>query len=207
MRATTVLIALAQQLEALKAREDFAGATAFPDSEALRALELITRERPAIVAVDKTFAGTARGAALINRIKADPALTACQIRIVTNDNGSQPADAAPTLRVMPPAPLDQRGTRRAPRTRIADGVEVLIDGHAATIVDMSVLGIQVVSPTIVKPNQRVRVVMQGTPIRVNAVVAWVSFEIPEGVPRYRAGIEFLDANQAANAAFIDAHRR
>ena len=203
----TVLIAPAQQLEALKAREDFIGATAFPDNEALRALELITRERPAIVAIDKAFAATARGAALINRIKADPALTACQIRVVTNDNGSQPPEVAPATRITPPPALDQRGTRRVPRTRIADGVEVLIDGHTASIVDMSVLGIQVVSPTILKPNQRTRVMLQGTPIRLNAVVVWVSFEIPEGTPRYRAGIEFLDASQAPLAAFIDAHKR
>ena len=63
-------------------REDFTGAQAFPAQEALRALEVITRKRPDVVALEQTFAATTRGAALINRIKADPKLSTCEIRIV-----------------------------------------------------------------------------------------------------------------------------
>ena len=39
-----------------------------------------------------------------------------------------------------------RGTRRAQRVKIVDGVEVLIDGSPATLIDLSVVGAQVVSP-------------------------------------------------------------
>ena len=106
------------------------------------------------------------------------------------------------------APLDQRGTRRAPRVRIGDDVEVQIDGNPAVLVDLSVIGAQVVSPTILRPNQRVRMSLAAgkRPTRFGAVVAWASFEIPKGVPRYRAGIAFFNADQTALSRFIEAHK-
>lgn len=203
-------------------REDFSGAQSFSDQEALRALEVITRKRPDVVALERTFAATTRGAALINRIKADPKLATCEIRIVAHDSsyarvtpsapvptndandGSAVAVAAPVA-----APLDQRGTRRAPRVRIVDAVEVLIDGNVATLVDLSIIGAQVVSPTILKPNQRVRMSMaEGSkPLRFSASVAWASFELAKTGPRYRAGIEFFDAEPEAVQQFCDAKKK
>ena len=59
----------------------------------------------------------------------------------------------------PKPALDQQGTRRAPRIPIKDGVEVAVDGNPAALVDLSTVGAQVVSPTVLKPNQRVRVMM------------------------------------------------
>ena len=56
---------------------------AFADVEALRALEVITKRRPEIVALERLFAATPRGAALINRIKADPSLQQSDIRVVS----------------------------------------------------------------------------------------------------------------------------
>ena len=93
---STVLIAAPEHLQALKEREDFSGAQTFSDAEALRALEVITRKRPDVVALERVFAATTRGAALINRIKADPKLSACEIRIVAHDSGySRVAAGAP----------------------------------------------------------------------------------------------------------------
>src|SRR5687767_15077942 len=69
-----VLIASAEHLPALQQRPEFAHAQAFSDADALRALELIAKERPESVALERLFAATSRGAALINRIKADPTL-------------------------------------------------------------------------------------------------------------------------------------
>ena len=42
---------------------------------------------------------------------------------------------------------------------MVDGVEVAIDGNTATLVDLSIIGAQVVSPTILKPNQRLRMAL------------------------------------------------
>jgi hypothetical protein len=221
---TLVLIASADCLPALKERETDGDVLAFPDTDALRALDAITRQRPEVVVLEQQFAATSRGAALVNRIKADPSLVGCEIRIVSYDSGG-PAiagplsggdavavatarAAAPPVTVAPPAPLDQRGTRRAPRYKIAAGVEVQIDGNPATLVDLSIVGAQVVSLTILRPNQRVRVTLPKgqKPLRVSGGVAWASFEIPKEGPRYRAGVEFVDADPAAMTRFIDAHK-
>src|SRR5258705_13307972 len=94
---STVLIAAPEHLQTLKEREDFTGAQTFSDAEALRALEVITRKRPDVVALERLFAATTRGAALINRIKADPKLSSCEIRIVAHDSAYSrvPAGAPP----------------------------------------------------------------------------------------------------------------
>jgi len=214
------VIAPSEHLQALMARDDFSGAQGFPAQEALRALEVITRKRPDVVALERAFAATTRGAALINRIKADPKLATCEIRIVAHDSDqsrvpvSAPvpvADEAAAIAAPPPAaaPLDQRGTRRAPRVRLVEGVDVVLDGNVAALIDLSVIGAQVVSPTILKPNQRVRVSMgEGNKaLRFIAAVAWASFELAKTGPRYRAGLEFFDADADAIQQFCDAKKR
>ena len=217
---STVLIAAPEHLAALTQHGDLSTALAFADRDALRALEVITRQRPPVIALEKVFASTSRGTALINRVKADPELAACEIRIVSAEGtGTRPVPAAPAAPASPvaeapappltTAPLDQRGTRRAPRMRVVDGVEVLVDGNPATLIDVSLVGAQVVSSTVLKPNQRVRMTLTDNerPIRFGAGIAWAAFEMPKGGPRYRAGIEFFDADTEAVSRFIDANRR
>ena len=67
------------------------------------------------------------------------------------------------------------------------------------------MGVQLVSSGSLKPNQRVRLSLQDEsgPLRFNGSIAWASFEIPpKSGPRYRAGIEFMDADGAAVDDFI-----
>jgi CheY-like chemotaxis protein len=206
-----VLIASPDFLPALQGRKDLGETVAFADTDALKALDLITRQRPKVVALERDFAATSRGTALINRIKADPSLTGCEIRIISH-NGADPTVAAveaPPVPTMVSAPLDQTGTRRAPRFNIADGYEVQVDNKPATLINLSLVGAQVVSPTILKPNQRVRFILadKPKPIRIGSVIAWASFELPKGNPRYRAGVEFLDGDQALVQKIIDANRK
>ena len=226
--AQTVLIAAPEHLQALK-DHGFADALAFSDADALKALEAITRQKPPVVALERLFSATSRGAALIKRIKADPSLAGCEIRIVSQDGkpltakkkkgepaGAQAAEAvaidtptpAPTIVVPASAPLDQRGTRRAPRFTVVGGIEVMIDGKPATLINLSVVGAQVVSVTILKPNQRIRMVLPDPegPIRLVAGVAWAAFEMPKSGPIYRAGIEFFDAEAGNLDRFIDANK-
>ena len=234
--SVTVLIASPEHLPALKEREDLSGAQAFSDADALRALDVITRQRASVVALERLFAASSRGAALINRIKADPTLSGCEIRVVAHDTaysrvtrpsnapggaspGSPGPAAAPSPNAAPAAvaeapapasaPLDKKGTRRAPRYRVVEGVEVMIDGTPAVLVDLSLVGAQVVSATILKPNQRIRMsIADGTrPVRFSAAVAWASFEIPKGTPRYRAGVEFFDADAAALTRFLETKKQ
>jgi hypothetical protein len=209
----TVLIAPSEHLSILQGRAEFGETRAFADTEALKALELIMRQRPHTVVLERTFAGTSRGTALINRIKADPALAACEIRIVAPAGAGTPhPPEAPPVVAAPPtpaAPLDQRGTRRAVRVRIGDDVETLLDGDPVTLVDLSTIGAQVISVTVLRPNQRVRMQLPHAvpPLRLKAAVAWAAFEIPKSGPRYRAGLEFAEPDTAALDRFIERHRR
>jgi CheY-like chemotaxis protein len=209
----TVLIASPEFLPALQERADLGETVAFADTDALKALDLITRQRPNVVALERDFAATSRGTALINRIKADPSLIGCEIRIISHDSNGHGdasagavADAGATLVA---APLDQTGTRRAPRFSVTDGFEVQVDGKPAALINLSLVGAQVVSPTILKPNQRVRFVVadKAKPVRIGSVIAWAAFELPKAGPRYRAGVEFLDGDQAAIQKVIDANRK
>jgi hypothetical protein len=211
-RPCIVLIGAPDVLPALKQSiEGDAEVLTFADVDALRALEVISRRHPQAVMVEKVFAATPRGAALINRIKADPTLAKSQVRVV----GKGPADThivAPAVEpaATPIAPLDQRGTRRAARYKIAGYLEIVADGNLATVVDLSTIGAQIVSAIILKPNQKVRMVLtdEEATVRFAAVVAWASFEIPpKDGPRYRAGIEFVDADATALEGFCNRHKK
>jgi hypothetical protein len=212
-----VLIAAPELLTALQQRVHVDGELfAFVAADALQALEVITERRPQVVFLEHLFAATPRGIALVDRIHADPSLEATEIRIVSEDGGSvrveprdEEIDAAASALAEPEIVLDRNGTRRAPRYRVDEFVEVLVDGNTASVVDLSIEGAQVLSPTVLKPNQRVRVSLadeQGV-LRFNATVAWAAFEIPPtGGPRYRAGVAFIDADGRAVESYALRHR-
>ena len=88
------------------------------------------------------------------------------------------------------------------------GTEVQVDGASSEVIDLSVIGAQIVSTSALRPQQRVRITLadDGGVVRVNAAVAWASFEIPKSTPRYRAGIEFTDAQADAIEAFCKRHQ-
>src|SRR5687767_8040275 len=190
----TVIIGALELLEVLKQNSAFDGEVlVFSDNEPLKAVEAITTRKPAVISLERLFAATSRGASLINRIKADPALSACEIRVVSIDGtyrvsprrnipmAASPAAAVPIAvppaaspeaadmagdsvttieeAPAPPAPaqkLDYRGTRRAPRVPMADGTEAQVDGALATVVDLSTYGAQILCPTPLKPQQKLR---------------------------------------------------
>ena len=221
MSSSIVLIGPSEALPALRERVD-SGAElhTFTDQEALEALDHIIRTKPRIVALDNDFSASSRGTALINRIKDDPGLGDCEIRVVAHEGAisrvaarrSSGSVAAAAMVVVdePQKPLDQRGTRRAPRVRIRENVEVLVDGNAAALVDLSAVGAQVLSPKMLKPNQRIRLTLpEGkTAIRCTGSIAWASFEMPKGqTPRYRAGIELSGTDPIAINGYADRHKK
>ncbi len=213
MSATIVVIGPERTLPTLRARFESGGRVhSFTDAEAIEALEHIFRHRPRIVAVEREFSGTSRGVALIGRVKDDPTLAECEVRVVAHDASPRPSGvrrpAAPDA--APPVTTMQQGVRRAVRVRIAEGTEVLVDGDPAQLIDLSILGAQVVAPFALKPNQRVRVSFADARgvVRCVGSVAWASFEMPKNLPtRYRAGIEFNGANAESLSLFFEKHRR
>ena len=228
-----VVIAAANLMPALQERLANEGALlGFADTEPIQALQAILEHRPALIVLERLFAATPRGAALINRIKTDPQLANAEVRVMshTGDYSRQvakpqkiePPDAGPaphpgnqaaatatapsaTVVEASPRPLDWHGTRRAQRYRVRQGVEIQVDGNPATVVDMSVVGVQVLSATILRPNQKVRISIPNDEfvMRFRGAVAWAKFELPKPTeaPRYRAGMEFSDADTEALEEF------
>jgi hypothetical protein len=197
----------------------------FADTEPIQALQAILDKRPRLVVLERLFAATPRGAALINRIKTDPSLAHAEVRVMshTGDYTRQvakpavveaPAAASTSTTAQPsggvateeaPRRLDWQGTRRAPRHRVRSGLEIQLDGNPASVVDLSIVGAQVLSNTILRPNQKVRVSIPNDDfvMRFRGAIAWAKFELPQptAAPRYRAGVEFTDADSSALEEF------
>ena len=218
-----VVIAATNLMPSLQERlADEGELLAFADTEPIQALQAILEQRPSLIVLERLFAATPRGAALINRIKTDPQLGNAEVRVMSHTGDYSRQVAKPT-RVDPPAlgggstgesssavataaaeaarPLDWHGTRRAPRYRVRPGVEIQVDGNPASVVDLSAVGVQVLSSTILRPNQKVRVSIPNDDfvMRFRGAVAWAKFELPKpnDPPRYRAGVDFSDADAAA----------
>ncbi len=241
MPAPAVVIAASNLMPSLRERlADDGELLVFPDTEPIQALQAILEHKPSLIVLERLFAATPRGAALINRIKNDPQLGHAEVRVMSHSGdysrvmvqgtprpAPPPAPAAPpppapakaavveeptpqaaataVSTEPPPRPLDWHGTRRAPRHRIRPGVEIQLDGNPVQVVDLSQVGAQVLSGTILRPNQRVRVSVPNDDfvMRFKGAVAWAKFELPEPSepPRYRAGLEFSDADAAAVESF------
>jgi PilZ domain-containing protein len=140
-------------------------------------------------------------------VKADPALTDTEIRVLAHDSDYSrvsPRKAPPEAQ-----PLDQRGTRRAARFKIQPKALASVDTVKATLLDLSTIGAQLVTTLQLKPGQQVRMTLDDKTgsVRFIAAVMWASFEIPpKGVSRYRAGLEFADADAAEVDAYIARHK-
>jgi PilZ domain len=209
--ACTVVIATADVLSALEQR--VAGSVggeiaSFNETQAIQALDTVVKRKPAVVAFERLFAMTPRGAALINRIKADPKLTKTEVRVVAHD--SDYSRVSPRKVSEAQKGLDQKGTRRAPRFRMADKTAVAVEQTAGTLIDLSTIGVQFVSQLAVKPAQEVKLTLTDTSgnLKLIAKVVWASFEIPPNSgPRYRAGAELVDADAASVDAFIQRHKQ
>src|SRR6187399_1889716 len=176
----------------------------FADTEPIQALQTIMDQRPGLVVLERLFAATPRGAALINRIKSDPALAHAEVRVMshTGDYARQvvkPTAASPTAASShaegsataaepqqsgapvateeAPRSLDWHGTRRAPRYRVRQGVELQLDGNPAAVIDLSIVGAQVISPTVLRPNQKVRITIPNDDLqmRFRGAIAWAKF--------------------------------
>ena len=195
----------------------------FADTEPIQALQAILEKRPSLIVLERLFAATPRGAALINRIKTDPLLGHAEVRVMSHTGDYTRQVSKPSAVVTPdtaiegPAAghaaaavvtaaeharaLDWQGTRRAPRFRVRPGVEIQVDGNIAAVVDLSTVGVQVLSSTILRPNQKVRVSIPNDDfvMRFRGAIAWAKFELPKpsDPPRYRAGVDFTDADPVA----------
>jgi len=236
MPAAALVIAADNLMAALRERLKVDGEIlTYPDTEPIQALQAIMEHRVDLVVLERLFAATPRGAALINRIKSDPDLAHAEVRVMSHTGdytrqvvkptatrppaaagGSAASAAAQTAAASmatqeAPKALDWHGTRRSPRFRVRAGLEVQLDGNPAAVVDLSTTGAQVISPTVLRPNQKVRITLPNEDflLRFRGAVAWAKFELPKAssqTAQYRAGVEFTDGDAAAIDSVIHRNR-
>ena len=97
-----VLIAASESVPGLNVQDYFDRETlVFPDSECLRALEAIMEHRPSLVVLEQIFAATPRGAAIINQIRSDPALSSSEICLFAPDGDKGRVERAAAVRWVP----------------------------------------------------------------------------------------------------------
>ena len=96
--------------------------------------------------------------------------------------------------------------RQASRHVLRDEVHVQIDGSPALLVDLSANGAQILSPTALKPNRIVKVLLpfDRNPIQCKGKIVWARLEPPSaGRPlRYRGGIFFTTVDELGVEAFL-----
>src|SRR5262245_65734260 len=161
------------------------------------ALEMIGTRRPDVVVIEQAVAASGSGSALMQRLHNERYERGIEIRLLPAERAadlmsSEPGDVHPQVWLSVLAePLPARPQRRATRVRARDDEQALIDGAPCTLLDVSSNGLQVRSPIVLRPKQRVRVVLppERGSIKTAAVVAWSTFEIGP-TPQYRAGIAF-----------------
>ena len=185
------------------------------------AMDSIKNFQPKLVAVDASFAQTLTGAAFIERVE-KLAIADGEIRLiariegswVTTSRGPSTGVAMPSAPAVVAAPsmaaasapvtaacIAAVSTRRAPRFLVRNPLDVVVENGSASLIDISILGAQVVSGPVLRPNQKIKIALPDTRdlLHVMAHVAWSTFEKPNIVsdPHYRAGIEFTGAAREA----------
>jgi hypothetical protein len=165
-----------------------------------RALEMIGTRRPEVVVIEQAVAASGSGSALMARLHNERYERGIEVRLLPAERAadlmsSEPGDVHPQVWLSVLAePLPSRPQRRAARVRARDDEQALIDGAPVMLLDVSANGLQVRSSIVLRPQQRVRVVLppERGSVKTAAVVAWSTFEIGP-TPQYRAGIAFTRA--------------
>jgi len=211
MGPSVIVIARAEHEVALRKRLGSEPSVAlFSDADALKAFDAVDAHPPKILALDRTFAFTARGAALVSRLKGDQRMGAIDLRVLTEDETNSPAilETKTTLGLEGAVlktshPLDYCGTRRAPRFPITDNAGVVVNGENGTLVNLSSTGAQLLVHMRLRPSEPLRLALvdSDAEVKVRGVVAWSSVEADNGALAYRAGVEFINPDALSLDAF------
>jgi hypothetical protein len=212
----TVVVADAAQTAAIRGGLPLSGrAMWFNESNLATALDSIRMNHPKLVAVEAAFAQKPQGQVFLSRIE-QLSIRGSAIQLVVRANGAwamapyvgQPAAADPqavgsTVGATQPAfvaaPMKATNTRRASRFKVVESLNAVVEDGRANLVNISIIGAQVVSPSVIRPTQKVKIVLPDAHdmVHLTANVAWSTFERLQlqTEPYYRAGMEFTDAAQ------------
>ena len=223
----TVVVADSARLPAIREGAQLPGRVMhFTSGSLASAIETIRTYQPKLIAFDAAFAQTSSGAAFIGRVEA-LSIFGSAIRLLVEQGGrwvttprdaaipgpTQPAAAAPRPAVaivqpsiVPPSPravtpTAPSSTRRAPRFLVRDALNASVESGNANLIDISVLGAQLVSLPLLRPKQKIKIGLPDADdvLQVTANVAWSMFEVSPSQPEpyYRVGIEFTNAARQA----------
>ena len=129
------------------------------------ALEMIGTRRPDVVVIEQAVAASGSGSALMARLHNERYERGIEIRLLPAERAadlmsSEPGDVHPQVWLSVLAePLPARPQRRAARERVREDEQALVDGTPVTLLDLSASGAQVRSSIVLRPQQRVRVVL------------------------------------------------
>jgi PilZ domain-containing protein len=215
----TVVIATIARMPLIQTAALFSGRVIrFTDNKLASAFESIQLNHPRLVAIEAPFAQTPQGQAFIERVeKLGVRGSTIQLIVQTNGKwattpyGAQPeaaaaggakADAHRTAAVIAVSaavtrPPQGANTRRAHRFKFLESLNAVVENRQTNLVNISILGAQVVSQPVLRPNDNVKIALPDAndTLRLTAHVAWSTFEQgPRGAETYyRAGMEFTDA--------------
>jgi hypothetical protein len=212
MGPSVVVIGKADQAAGLRKRLGTDESVAlYSDCEALKAIEAVLTHPPRILALDRAFVVTARGAALIARLRAEPRLCSIDVRVLAEDETNMPIilSARPAGLGFEGAvlkmshPLDYCGTRRAPRFAVGDAAHVSVNGERGRLVNLSATGVQLLVQMRLRPSEPLRLALtdEKADIRVRGIVAWSAAEPHGSKVEYRAGVEFVNPDSLRLEAF------
>jgi hypothetical protein len=210
----TIVIADVTRMAAIRSGLPLSGRVVqFTNFDLSSALEAIKRDEPTMVAIDAFLVQTQQGLGLIKRVES-LAKAGCAIRLIVGgkrawtitEPDAQPpiaeapigASATPGRSAVVDAAKTGANTRRAPRFPMLDSLNAAVEGGQASLVNISVLGAQVVSQPVLRPGQTVKIALpdQHEMLRLTAHVAWSTFQqTKQGTMVYRAGVAFTDATQ------------
>ena len=217
VKSPVVLIVAPDVGSALKAEADrLQDLLLFAVTDPVRAFQAIMTQQPGVVVFQRDLLGTARMTELIGQIRTDPDPTVShvQIRVMSDVAAyvqlvSQRRHGAPdATRAAPgdPLPAEHDSRQAARRFRALAGVEVRVEGMAAKLTDLSQTGAQLVAPTRLRPNQRVRIRItddqQVLSLAATVVRAALEPSRDPGTPLpYRVGVMFIDPDREALEVF------
>src|SRR5215218_7927680 len=120
MSAAALVIAAGNLMPALRDRIKVEGEVlTYPDTEPIQALQTIMEQRPDLVVLERLFAATPRGAALINRIKSDPQLAHAEVRVMSHTGDYMRQVVKPTATKTPAPASASGGTAASPHSSSA----------------------------------------------------------------------------------------
>ena len=185
----TVVIADPAQTLAIRAGLPLSGRVTWLSAGNLFAAhESIQMHHPKVIAVEAGFAQTPSGHEFLARIE-KLAIRGSSIQLLVRAKGrwamtpytAQPATAesqavAAAATTERPAAAGPRladfvaqtkgtNTRRASRFKILESLNAVVENRPATLVNISILGAQVVSQPSLKPTQKVKIVLPGSHVR------------------------------------------